>query len=118
MPSIYAIAGGLLLAVAAFFYGEHVESLSCKVASQAAVIAAQDIARADQQRLDGIASAAALADAVAHPKIVTETQTVVKWAIRNVPNTANCPTPELVRVYNASIAGTDPATESAGSPAH
>ncbi len=118
MPSIYAIAGGLLLAVAAFFYGEHVEGLSCKVASQAAVIAAQDVARAEQKRTDDISASVALADAQAHPKIVTETQTVVKWAIRNVKDTPACPTPDLIRVYNASIAGTDPATESAGSLAH
>ena len=114
MPNPYAILAAvgvsLTLIVGAFFYGEHVRGLACEVAAQASQMAAVQQAVKEQSRLDSAASDAAKAEAAAHPQIIIQTQTVTKWAIRHVQDTASCPTPDLIRVYNDSITGADPGT--------
>jgi len=112
IPNPWVILGAagasLALIIGAYFYGCHHTALRYEAANARALVAAKDQAAANQKAMDDEALIAAKKFWDENPKIVTQTETVTKWAIRNVKDTAGCPTPELISVYNSSITGADP----------
>lgn len=81
--------------------------LSYADAHQKALIQALD----DQAKVNEATLRAAVADAANQVRIVTETQVITKWAIKNVEVIANCPDRNFVRLHNAAAVGADPASE-------
>lgn len=113
---IGALVGFIIWSFAVYTYATGHESRKWELASAEALIAAKDKAAANQKKLDDDSYAADRAFWEANPKIVTNTQTVIKWATKHVTDIAGCPTAELVSVYNSSITGTGAPSE-AESPA-
>jgi len=66
---------------------------------------ASKAARIQQVKFITVARKADIIYIEAAPKIITETKIITEWITRNVENVANCPTPNIIRVYNASITG-------------
>lgn len=112
---IGAFAGAILWTLAVYNYATGHEARKWEAANAIALVAAKDQAAKDQKVLDDNAHLAAEEFWNTHPKIVTQTETVVKYAIKHVKDTSGCPTADLVRVYNASITGDDPGPKGDGS---
>lgn len=78
---------------------------TCRADFASFKIAGVEAARIEQKRLDDAAHAADKLFWENNPKIIKETETIIKWAEIHVKNVAGCPTPDLISVYNASLTG-------------
>ena len=68
-------------------------------------VAAIEAAKKQQEHFDNSGRKADKIYIEAAPQIITQTKILTNWITTNVENVANCPTVDLVRVYNASITG-------------
>lgn len=78
---------------------------NCRKDFAAYKIAAVAAAAKKQKEYDGTTRAAEIIYVEGAPKIITQIRTVTKWITHNVENVPNCPGPDVIRVYNASITG-------------
>ena len=118
IPNPWVILGAvgfwLLSATGAFLEGRHIENVAWEAKSAAAVIKAETDAAHRQQIQDDAAYAADRQYWEDHPKIVMQTETVVKWAIKHVKDVVGCPGPDLIRVHNAAATGSDIGPQASG----
>ena len=95
------LIGGLFAALGFSRY----QLATCRGDFAAYKVAAIEEAQKKQKEYDDTSREADIIFIRGAPEIITQTRTLTKWITRNVENVANCPGPDLIRVYNATITG-------------
>lgn len=102
VPTTAALILGLWLGITklelANLKAEHATALAKAVAQGAA----------DQKKADAISLNFSNRESSDQAKETVKTVTITKWAIRHVKDTANCPGPDLVRLWDSAATGADP----------